>query len=97
MTITSTSEQPKDSCEFSEFGCCPDGVTAATRINLEGCIGVDFDNCTFSENENNTGKKNIVNNNEEIYEHDDNMIYLHSSTQKMGNKMKLNSLVDHQF
>jgi len=59
MTVISTSEQPRDSCELSEFGCCPDGVTAATGFNLEGCYGVNFDNCTYNENENNTGKNNL--------------------------------------
>lgn len=54
--MTSTSEQPFDSCQLSVFGCCPDGYTAATGVNLEGCIGVDFDNCTLNGAENNTSK-----------------------------------------
>lgn len=56
ISVTSTSEQPFDSCQLSVYGCCPDGVTAATGSNLEGCIGVDFDNCTFNEDQNITGK-----------------------------------------
>lgn len=49
--VTSTSEQPTDSCQFSEFGCCPDGTSSASGYNLEGCVGVDFDNCTYNEND----------------------------------------------
>jgi len=37
ISVTSTSEQPTDSCQLSEFGCCPDGVTSASGYNLEGC------------------------------------------------------------
>lgn len=59
--VTSTSEQPiSDSCQLSEFGCCPDEVTAAAGINLEGCNGIDFNNCTFG-NENDTGNVNYTN------------------------------------
>lgn len=54
IIVSTTSEEPSDSCQLSEFGCCPDGVTGATGYNLEGCFGVDFDNCTYGEN--NTGK-----------------------------------------
>lgn len=56
ISLTSTSELPSDTCAFSTFGCCPDRVTAAGGYNLEGCDGVDFDNCTYSEND--TGKTN---------------------------------------
>lgn len=54
MLPSTTSEEPIDSCQLSEFGCCPDGVSSAAGYNLEGCVGVDFDNCTYGEN--NTGK-----------------------------------------
>lgn len=61
ILVTSTSEQPfSDSCQLSEFGCCPDDVTAATGINLEGCYGIDFNNCTGG-NENDTGNVNYLN------------------------------------
>lgn len=53
MFVSTTSEEPNDTCHFSEFGCCPDGVSAADGYNLEGCLGVDFDNCTYGDN--NTG------------------------------------------
>lgn len=54
ISVSSTSEQTiTDSCQLSEFGCCPDGATAASGYNLEGCLGVDFDNCT--DNPNNIG------------------------------------------
>lgn len=58
ISVSSTSEQPFDSCMLSTFGCCPDGVTAAVGYNLEGCSGVDFDNCTYNEND--TGKLIII-------------------------------------
>lgn len=59
--VTSTTEQPTtDSCQLSEFGCCPDDVTAASGFNFEGCYGVDFNNCT-SGNENDTGNVNYSN------------------------------------
>jgi len=51
ISVTSTSEQPIDTCQLSEFGCCPDGVTSASGFNLEGCLGIDFDNCTYNEND----------------------------------------------
>lgn len=51
ISITSTPEPATDSCQLSEFGCCPDGVTSASGYNLEGCMGVDFDNCTYNEND----------------------------------------------
>jgi hypothetical protein len=54
IIVSTTSEEPSDSCQLSEFGCCPDGVTGAAGYNLEGCLGIDFDNCTYGEN--NTGK-----------------------------------------
>lgn len=54
--MKSTSELPFDSCQSSEFGCCPDGSSAATGFNLEGCMGINFENCTYGENENDTGK-----------------------------------------
>lgn len=59
ISVSSTSEQTiTDSCQLSEFGCCPDGVTSAKGFNLDGCLGVDFDNCT--DNENNTGMFNYI-------------------------------------
>lgn len=61
ILVTSTSEQPtSDTCQLSEFGCCPDDVTAATGINLQGCYGIDFNNCTGG-NENDTGNVNYSN------------------------------------
>lgn len=54
ILISPTSEQPYDSCQSSIFGCCPDGVTEALRYDLEGCLGVDFNNCTDDGND--TGK-----------------------------------------
>lgn len=59
ISVSSTTEQPTDSCQLSEFGCCPDGVSTALGFNLEGCIGIDFDNCTYNEN----GAGNSENNN----------------------------------
>lgn len=60
MMMPSTTEESTSPCLTSEFGCCPDGVTSATGVNLEGCIGIDFDNCTYSGNENDTGKNNLL-------------------------------------
>lgn len=57
--MSSTSEQPvTESCQLSEYGCCPDGVSPAVGNNFEGCLGVDFDNCT--SNGNDTGRANIL-------------------------------------
>lgn len=58
IPISTTSEEPIDSCQNSRFGCCPDQVTAAAGYNLEGCNGIDFDNCTYSGNDTDSGKFN---------------------------------------
>lgn len=59
ILMSSTSEEPYDTCKLSYYGCCPDGVTEAVGHNFEGCLGVDFDNCTGTGND--TGKIKYIN------------------------------------
>ncbi|XP_050528636.1 papilin isoform X2 [Daktulosphaira vitifoliae] len=50
-TQSSTDDIFIDSCKSSEFGCCPDDVTAATGPNFEGCDNFGFNNCTADGND----------------------------------------------